>query len=360
MPILLNNLKIKSIRNKLIFFMTIVVVVTSLFNICFYYITYNSMDKYNELLVDYTDINNLSIKLIEGRDVLSLYMSPDSEFGNDKRQLLKYNLLISESEILTDKILSRCKSLDSYLLAKSIKNSFGTYKETVNNMLNYTANYKQFPFIKNYTVYIENYIKQLLNIKLNEGSWYHKKISSNTQNIKLVNFFGVVFIALLSLAYIIILSNSITIPIKKLTQFARSISHGDFSNRQLVLNSSEDINILAATLNKMSQNLDQMMTMEKKLHEEEILRFKMSTELNNAKYLSLQSQINPHFLFNTLNAISRYAMFENANYTITLIDALSSIFRYNLKGMDKDVLLNEELDIIKKYALIQNARFGDK
>jgi len=70
--------------------------------------------------------------------------------------------------------------------------------------------------------------------------------------------------------------------------------------------------------------------------------------------------MDPHFLFNTLNTISRMAMFEDADETVKLIEATSKILRYNLDSKDKMVNLEEEMFMIKAYVIIQETRFQDQ
>lgn len=352
------------IRGKLILFMTIIVIAISLFNLYFYNMAYSSMSEYNGLLQDYTEVNNLSIKLIQGRDSISTYTSLDSGATGDKSQLSSYNGFRIQIDNLTLKIYNSSNSLDTYLLSRAIKNSIETYEDEIGRVILLTpgseGTYLEFLKAKNDSLYIEGYIKQLLKIKLTEGEWYHQQLTNRVKTIRFINFASVFAILVLSLILIIAISNSITIPIRKLIQFSRNISHGDFSSEKLELTSSEDINLLSNTLNQMSTNIESMIKIERQLHEEEIKGVLISKELNEAKFLALQSQINPHFLFNTLNAIARFAMFEGARKTTGLIESLSSIFRYNLKSIDKEVSLAEELKIIKEYAAIQSARFGDR
>lgn len=74
----------------------------------------------------------------------------------------------------------------------------------------------------------------------------------------------------------------------------------------------------------------------------------------------LQSQINPHFLFNTLNTISRIAYLENAEQTQNVTYSLAKIMRYSLRNVSEPVTLKEELDYIQCYLSIQQFRFGDQ
>lgn len=74
----------------------------------------------------------------------------------------------------------------------------------------------------------------------------------------------------------------------------------------------------------------------------------------------LQSQINPHFLFNTLNCINATAIMENAITTSKLIKSVSNILRYSLRSMSTNALLEDEINIVKDYIYIQECRFDDR
>ena len=82
--------------------------------------------------------------------------------------------------------------------------------------------------------------------------------------------------------------------------------------------------------------------------------------LKEARFLALQSQINPHFLFNTLNTISRVITFSRSEEAIKLIGALANILRYNMGSGKLYVTLQDELELIKRYVFIQQYRFGDR
>ncbi|WP_371381611.1 PocR ligand-binding domain-containing protein [Sporomusa aerivorans] len=82
--------------------------------------------------------------------------------------------------------------------------------------------------------------------------------------------------------------------------------------------------------------------------------------LREAELKALQSQVNPHFLFNTLNTIARLALLENAPRTQEVVYALSDLLRNNLRNIDEMVTVGEEVEYIKNYLLIQKMRFGDR
>lgn len=91
-----------------------------------------------------------------------------------------------------------------------------------------------------------------------------------------------------------------------------------------------------------------------KNHEVELLA--MQAELD-----ALQSQINPHFLYNTLESIRGHALVENCDSVAEMAEALSSLFRYSIRRKDGDlVTLEDELHYLSNYFLIQQYRFPDK
>jgi len=193
--------------------------------------------------------------------------------------------------------------------------------------------------------------------------------SSNFSNVsKIVTIvISVIAITILGVAYIFMLSRRITEPIRKLAAYALEIARGNFQTREVHINSSDDLNILAFAFNKMAASIQNMIceiteksNLERKLYAQEMQNLKISQQLNEARFLALQSQINPHFLFNTLNAIMRKSMFEKANDTTQLIQSLANIFRYNLESFNKEVSLEEELAVVKEYVYIQQTRFGSR
>ena len=79
-----------------------------------------------------------------------------------------------------------------------------------------------------------------------------------------------------------------------------------------------------------------------------------------AQYLALQNQINPHFLYNTLESIRSKAMEAGMDSVVCMTEALAHFFRYTISNMENMVTLEEELDNINTYFLIQKYRFEER
>ena len=99
---------------------------------------------------------------------------------------------------------------------------------------------------------------------------------------------------------------------------------------------------------------------ENRLRDQEVQNFKMKALLKESELKFLQSQINPHFLFNTLNAASQLAVIEDAETTSLFIQNIADIFRYNLKSLDELVPLSDELEFVSNYMSILKMRFGER
>ena len=97
------------------------------------------------------------------------------------------------------------------------------------------------------------------------------------------------------------------------------------------------------------------MEKEQKMMERELL---METHLKDAQLKYLQAQINPHFLFNSLNAGAQLAMMEDAEKTCLFIERMADFFRYNVRKMTEDATLEEEIETVDNYIYILNVRFA--
>jgi two-component system sensor histidine kinase YesM len=86
----------------------------------------------------------------------------------------------------------------------------------------------------------------------------------------------------------------------------------------------------------------------------------MSTTKRQAQYLALQNQINPHFLYNSLEGIRGEAISAGLNNVAEITEALATFFRYTISNVEKLVTVEDELGNIENYYTIQQYRFGDR
>ncbi|MBZ4654104.1 MAG: putative sensor histidine kinase [Peptococcaceae bacterium] len=89
-------------------------------------------------------------------------------------------------------------------------------------------------------------------------------------------------------------------------------------------------------------------------------KFELEQKAKKMELKTIQAQINPHFLFNTLNTIARMALMENAPQTEELIYNLSDLLRYNLKNIEEFPKIKDEIENVKRYLFIQSLRYSDR
>ena len=98
---------------------------------------------------------------------------------------------------------------------------------------------------------------------------------------------------------------------------------------------------------------------QERLLEETRRRSEYENAIKTLELKALQSQVNPHFLFNTLNTAARLAYLENAGKTAEIIYSLANLLHYSLKNLNQLVTLKEEISCIKYYLYIQQIRYRD-
>ena len=100
--------------------------------------------------------------------------------------------------------------------------------------------------------------------------------------------------------------------------------------------------------------------MAQQLHKEELAKEALKRNLYHTRLEMLRSQVDPHFLFNTLGMISGMAQLEDAADTDKMILRLSGLFRYNLRTKAQEVPLEDELGVLDDYLYLQQMRFDGR
>lgn len=95
--------------------------------------------------------------------------------------------------------------------------------------------------------------------------------------------------------------------------------------------------------------------------EREVQVARLSEQLSSARFATLQAQLNPHFLFNTLNTITVLVRDNDRQGAVSIIEHLSEVLRRTLtRHQANEVTLGEELDLVRQYVAIEQARFSDR
>ena len=215
--------------------------------------------------------------------------------------------------------------------------------------------------------YLQTYARRLVQVTLKEeNDSYQEKVPVFYNMPYLILAISAVFMGFV-MFLTKILSNALVSPAVLLAQCARKIAKNDFTGEDPSVENRDEMGELVQAFNKMKRStkgyidtLKENHRMSELLHREEIERVEMEKQLSGARLELLKSQINPHFLFNTLNMIACMAKLEEAVTTERMISSMSSLFRYNLKTSEQIVTLARELKVVQDYMYIQQMRFGSR
>jgi sensor histidine kinase YesM len=188
-------------------------------------------------------------------------------------------------------------------------------------------------------------------------------------SMRLNNMISIIIITLgLSIVSFIFLfiSNKITKPIILLSRDAADISKYNFTIPNTKADSNDEVHYLVEAFNTMKgrildyiDKIREQEELSQRLLLEENKNLKMANLLKEANIKSLQTQIKSHFLFNTLNLISRTAYSEGAPKTVQLIDTTTDFLKYSFNKVKAYVSIFDEIAYAETYIIIQRLRFGD-
>lgn len=136
-----------------------------------------------------------------------------------------------------------------------------------------------------------------------------------------------------------------------------------FISRNHLQSVAETLSLVSVSLVQMtihSIREQQLSAYKLNLTKEKQRQAELENSLSEVKLKLLESQVNPHFLFNTLNTIAQTSLMEGANTAASLTYALASLLRCSLGKIDSLITIKEELDYIQDYLLIQKTRFPGK
>lgn len=157
---------------------------------------------------------------------------------------------------------------------------------------------------------------------------------------------GPVFFACLTIGYLLVAWFWIIMPYQKSEKWVKRFLDG------YIISDTKDMDAFMATPS-MSWQVEVL---------NEILKSPQMMDINKrqAQYLALQNQINPHFLYNTLESIRGEALIAGLDSVADMTEALAKFFRYTITKVQNLVTVEEELDNCETYFRIQKYRFGDR
>lgn len=296
-----------------------------------------------------------------------------SEFSLDFKKDFDYETYLL---IVGNKSVEESKLDDMLTEAKRIVNGLETVTESEENV-------KRLDSVKTYINNLETYINRIEE-NLEEGNKYENNIEIWENDVQIVtsllreNIFQYIYyeirdiqqlrteyqnvfentirFSLIALSFIVVLIAllsyhiplSISRPIRKLSEVTDQVAKGDLSVRANVGTGAE-VGVLSDSLNSMIDKINELL--------EQVT--KEQVRLRKAEFELLQSQINPHFLYNTLDTIIWLAEAGEQKQVVSMVGSLSEFFRTSLNQGKDIVSLKEELQHVRSYLEIQQVRYQD-
>lgn len=260
---------------------------------------------------------------------------------------------------------------ERYARTWNIRNAYQQYAalrdEMLSDSMNRTGFLKHLNEYNQREDYLEQYSRRLLQLTVEAGS------SAYTEKLPLFRVLPFIFInfTLIMLVIVVemgsVMKESIAKPVRELSQEAQRIARSDFSGEDIHVENRDDLGELVSIFNDMKhameeniQTIQENHRMTELLQQEKLENSEMEKRLNVNRLELLKSQINPHFLFNTLNMIGSMADLEDAPTTEKMTQSLAQLFRYNLNTREQIVPIEMELRIAENYMYLQKMRFGSR
>lgn len=342
-------------------------ILTTLILLAVNFYTYYSI---NLMVTNLNKIYMSNVELNELLECLNNVQNSMTDYLNTKTtdSMEAYYRYEGEYQEKISNLNDRATSNSQLLMEKNIKNMSQEYL----NVTEQTIEAKRGRNVEKYKVYFENtqtlydyiniYINSLNNGQFIENSNQYKSLNNMVYYMERGCNVMLVIIAVCNLLLIILLTRNITAPLRRLAMTADTVAGGNLDIDLLEVTSEDEIGVVSNAFNQMLisireyiEKLKTSMETERQMKENELL---METHLKDAQLRYLQAQINPHFLFNTLNAGAQLAMMESADRTYEYIQNVAHFFRYNLKKNNEVVTIRDEIELVDYYVYILNVRFS--
>lgn len=309
------------------------------------------------------DLTELSDSLSDVQEALYAYLSvktSDSLENYYKSEQTYRNLL----ENLGNQISSNPTMLLERNIRKMSESYLALAEEAVSakrgrNVEKYKELYDS---SQNLYSYINTYIDELNSQQFRNNSASYQTLREALEYLEISSFVLMTVMMGIGILMLFGITKGMIEPLTNLAETANLVGQGNFNVKMPPTDSLDEVGIVTRAFNTMVESLEEYiirttrsMEKEQQMMERELL---MKNHLKEAQLKYLQSQINPHFLYNSLNAGAQLAMLEDAEKTCIFVEKMADFFRYNVKKGLEDASLEEELAAVENYIYILNVRFA--
>ena len=326
-----------------------------------YYSTYNLGDSYksNSELIQFTQSLSSTERALEDYVSYRTFESIDAYFNSRNKVEVFYNKM--------QNFPSRNEVAQKEFIVHQLTESFLYYGNNAisarraNNIDDMNFYYKHTMDCYNHLL---SQILELNNLRLQQNA---TRYAENQHRIVLSNMLSILFFLIFSVLIFFVLYFTITSimdPLVEISNVAHKVERRNFDVPLFNRNTNDEIGNICKAFDRMIISIREYIdTIWEKARTEAELKEKeieMQALYTDAQLRALQNQINPHFLFNTLNTGAQLAMMENADKTCYFIEQVADFFRYNIQQQSRTVSIDEELGLIDNFVYIMKVRFGSR
>ena len=352
-----------SIQTRLSAAMVLVMIFVVCINFFIFEQIHMGVDSNDAVFSSNTAINDLSESLNKLEGTVYEYLNTKGS-----KALENYYRYEQDYRQLLDGLNDRNVDSEVKMLEKNIRKMSESYLDQTNetvqakrgrNIEKYKSSYEK--ELQLYE-YINSYIYKLNNLRFRTNSANYQILLSSMDVLYRLALVVIFIVAAVGVVIILLVVRSMIRPLTQLSNTAHEVAMGNLDVPVLPVVCEDEVGVVTRSFNQMLDSIrihiaQQRESMEKQaqMKERELL---METHLKEAQLKYLQAQINPHFLFNCLNAGAQLAMLEDAERTGIFLEKMADFFRYNVRKMEDDAMLFEEVEAVDNYIYILNVRFA--
>lgn len=352
-----------SLVSKIVIEVGMIAVLLFAMNMVFYVRINNSMQKMDNVYASNAELTELSQVFekvqdnvydylkVKSSQVLLDYYQNEAKYRNQLEKLNEEN--INDSVKLLERNIRRMSETYLDCTAETVAAKRGR------NVEKYKRKYDEATKLYGY---IQLSIDELNNLMFQENSSTYAVLRAVMRYLEVSNSIIMLVIVAVGMILLIQATRKMFVPLSNMAETAQLVGQGNFHVKMHDTDAQDELGTVTRAFNTMVENLDLYITRtkasmekEQQMMERELL---MENHLKEAQLKYLQSQINPHFLFNSLNAGAQLAMMEDAEQTGIFVEKMADFFRYNVKKGQEDATLGEELEAVDNYIYILNVRFA--
>ena len=352
-----------SLVSKIVIEVGMIAILLFAMNMLFYVRINNSMQKLDNVYASNAELTELSQVFekvqsnmyeylkVKSSQVLLDYYQNEAKYRNELEKLNEDN--INDSVKLLERNIRKMSETYLDFTAETVAAKRGR------NVEKYKRKYDD---ATKFYGYIQSSIDELNNLMFQENSSTYAVLRAVMRYLEMSNSIIMIVIVAGGMILLIQATRKMFTPLSNMAETAQLVGQGNFHVKMHDTDAQDELGTVTRAFNKMVENLDlyvartkASMEKEQQMMERELL---MENHLKEAQLKYLQSQINPHFLFNSLNAGAQLAMMEDAEQTGIFVEKMADFFRYNVKKGQEDATLREELEAVDNYIYILNVRFA--